>query len=223
MLISPLCFSQTNNSEFTQGEKINSKFFISFLKDIEKKILNEPSHIIYSSNESLETKLKNDSLKVRNAQTDTANIKYFLSNYIYPIGFPIDFMNTGSNINSTEKFKIAYAEITDLYRFVGSNGISNIEIKPLRLSSHDYDKHIYNHLSEFQKENTFILFNKKSPEKVLNYILFIPAKTIKSPTPRILSWKLTYCFGRYYFTDVFKNVGTEALWEGVKGPKYPIE
>lgn len=223
MLIGPLCFSQTNDSGYTQNEKINSEFFISFLKYIEKKLSDKPFPIIDSSNETREIKLKNDSLRLRNAHADTADIKYLLSNYIFPIDFPVDYVNTGNTISSTEKFKIAYVEITDLYTFLGNNGIINIEIKPLRLSGHDYDKYIYNRLSEFQKENTFILFNKNSPEKVLNYILFIPAKTIKSSTPRILSWKLGYSFGRFYFIDVLRNSSTEVLWEGVKGPKHPIE
>ena len=172
--------------------------------------------IIDSTGASRETEMKKDSLRLSQKEMDTSDVNFMLANYILAIDI------TGS-LCEAEKLKIENEEISDLYVFLHSNTLDNLQIKPLRLDDHDYNKHIYNTLSDFQKENTFILFNKNSPEKLLGYILFIPGNTIKSSTPRILSWKLTYCFGRYYFTDIFRRVGTEILWEGVKGPEHLIE
>lgn len=179
------------------------------------RLFKNSESLIDSSNESRETQLKNDSIEMAKTK-DTVDIKYLMAKYILAIDI------TGS-LNNAEKLKIESEEIGELVDFFRNNKIDNLQIKPLRLDSHFYSQRVYDKLSGFQKENTFILFNKNSPGILLGYILFVPANTIKSKTPRILSWKLTYCFGHYYFTDIFRRIGTEILWEGIKGPNEPID
>lgn len=216
ILLSNFCFSQTKKTYYTSNEQSYSKLFIGLINLLKEKRSDKTIFIIDSTGESRDTEMKNDSLRLNQKESDTTDIKYILANYIFAIDIT-------KSLSEAEKFKIEDEEISDLYVFLHSKTLDNLQIKPLRLDDHDYNKHIYNTLSDFQKENTFILFNKNSPEKLLGYILFIPGNKIKSSTPRILSWKLTYCFGHYYFTDIFRREGTEILWEGAKGTEHLIE
>ena len=92
---------------------------------------------------------------------------------------------------------------------------------PVRLSN---DKCIYDKLTVFQKENTFIYFDDRHPEKVLGYMLFIPRIKNVMPAPRIWSWILQFRFGLWNFKAVTGEEGLEYfLSEGIKGPEKPIE
>lgn len=208
-------FSQSNEASYTINEQTYSSFFSAFLKEVKTRFFKNSAILMDSSNERREDQLKNDSEKITKMK-DTEDIKFLLTKYILALDI------TGS-LNEAEKLKIESEEIGELIDFFQNNKIDNLQIKPLRMDHHFYSRQVYDKLSDFQKENTFILFNKNSPEIPLGFILFVPANTIKSTTPRILSWKLTYCFGHYYFTDIFRRIGTEILWEGINGPKEPID
>ena len=210
-------FSQTND-KLTLNEKACVDFFGKFLQHSKRYI--EESYnsdvLTDSARQPVDSQILNDSIKLVRKIRDSSEIKFVLSEFILSI-------NIKSEISPAEQFKTASAEIYELYDFFKNSIIANFKIRPLRLSNDDQNKFIYNNLTDFQKENTFILFEKNKPKELLGYILFAPAKTINSSLPRILSWKLTFCYGHYYFTNILGHVGLEYLFQGVKGPKIPID
>lgn len=84
---------------------------------------------------------------------------------------------------------------------------------PIRLS---HDTSIYKRLTDFQKENTFILYDRRFPDKTLSYVLFIsPLNHILDDT-RIWSWTLMFKFGKY----IFKSVTGEERYEYIFDSKH---
>lgn len=111
------------------------------------------------------------------------------------------------------------SHIQNFYTFFEGRDFNNIVIKPLRICE---GKYIFNKLSQFQKTTTFAIIDKNDDQKILGYVLFIPAELIKSKRPRIMSWNLQYAFGVYYFEDFLGKKGMEFLFKGNGAPEKPI-
>ncbi len=79
-------------------------------------------------------------------------------------------------------------------------------LKPIRLSS---DTFIYNRMTAFQKENTFVFYDKRNPEKTLGYILFMPPIKDKIEQPKIWSWTLMFQYGKVVFKAITGEEGYE--------------
>ena len=214
IMMSGHTFSQ-GESSFNSKEKAYVNFFTGFLNHAENFIRINSVVLVDSSGSNSNSDKKSARGDTNEQLNDSAQTEAILSNYI----FSIDVKN---NLSKTESFRLAKEEIYDLCAFLNSNNFSALRIRPLRLDTSLFSKNVYNALTEFQKENTFVLFNNNYHGKLLGYILFIPGNTIKATSPRILSWKLTFSYGRYCFLDIFGRVGTEYLWEKVTKPRHPI-
>jgi hypothetical protein len=87
-------------------------------------------------------------------------------------------------LNSDELINLK-AEIKSFYRFLQEREdkalAENLAIIPLRLSP---DTFIFNRMTQFQKENTFVMFDKRQPEQTLAYVLFIPAMNKLASKPK---------------------------------------
>lgn len=71
---------------------------------------------------------------------------------------------------------------------------------------------IYKRLTDFQKENTFVLYDERLPDSAISYILFIPPlKNIIDDT-RIWSWTLMFKFGKHEFKSVTGEEGYEYIF-----------
>lgn len=111
---------------------------------------------------------------------------------------------------SKEKIEILKSQVKTFYGFLQKdNLIENISVIPIRLTD---DKSVYSNLTDFQKENTLVYFDKRIPKKILGYILFIPQVATKVPATRIWSWTLAYQFGRYMFRSVTGEDGYEYIF-----------
>lgn len=216
IFISMSCFSQ-DKSQLTLEEKKDIELFKDFTNHI-RIALNDRRNLpgLTDSGNMTAAQIKHlDSLKLMIQTKTVSEINDVLANYI------LVFNNT--RISQDEILNRTERELTDLYQFAEESTLENLEIKPLRLCKDSISRHIYNSMNDFQKENTFVMLNKKFPGSVLCYLLFIPGETIKTKTPRILSWKLGFFYGHYYYTDILGNAGLEMFWNGVKGPEYPVE
>ena len=89
------------------------------------------------------------------------------------------------------------------------NLAENISAAPVRFAD---DKSVYNDLSSFQKENTLVFFDKRSPKKIIGYILFMPPVAKVISEPRIWSWTLTFQYGKYMFRSVTGEEGYEYIF-----------
>jgi hypothetical protein len=149
---------------------------------------------------------------------DNAHLKYVLLHYVF----------TNKRLDSSNQTTISNSELTpgqvkslkkemnDFFNFIQEHEkdhlIENLTLIPIRLS---HDTSTYKRLTDFQKENTFILYDKRFPDTALSYILFIsPLKNILDNT-RIWSWTLMFKFGKY----VFKSVTGEEGYEYIFSPK----
>lgn len=147
--------------------------------------------------------------------TKDSSVKYILLNYLFVNRSldSVDLNSLDSNLLSMEKQEILRREINDYLRFFAENGdktfIENIGILPIRLSS---EKFIYDHLTKFQKTNTFILFDKRKPDNILTYLLIIPPIKNRLTEPRIWSWTLGFKFGKFYFSSPIGEVGYEYIF-----------
>lgn len=158
---------------------------------------------------------------------DTVEMKKVLLNYIYA-NVRLDTMNTRQfNIRelSDQQMKSFKDQFMSFYRFLAERQrdeiVKHLTAIPVRLSK---DKCIYDKLTAFQKQNTFIYFDDRHPEKVLGYMLFIPRIKDVMSAPRIWSWILLFKSGFWAFKAVTGEEGMEYfLSEGIKGPEKPIE
>lgn len=82
-------------------------------------------------------------------------------------------------------------------------------LMPIRLST---DTFIYKRLTKFQKENTYVLYDKRTPSKTPGYILFIPPVKDRVAEGRIWSWTLEFKFGKYMFKSVTGEEGYEYIF-----------
>ena len=149
---------------------------------------------------------------------DNAHLKYVLLHYVFT-NKRLDSSNqtTISNNELTPgQVKSLKKEMNDFFNFIQEHEkdhlIENLTLIPIRLS---HDTSIYKRLTDFQKENTFILYDKRFPDITLSYVLFIsPLKNILDNT-RIWSWTLMFKFGKY----MFKSLAGEEGYEYIFSPK----
>ena len=107
--------------------------------------------------------------------------------------------------------------MNDLFNFLQKyekdHIIEYLTLIPIRLRN---DTFIYKGLTNFQKTNTFILFDKRFPDRTLSYILFFsPLKNVID-SPRIWSWTLMFKFGKYIFKSVTGEEGYEYIFSAKK-------
>lgn len=158
--------------------------------------------------------LKED-IESKKIPTDSSSIKYLLLNYIF-IDRKLDSTNESKleqSIFLKDEYKVLKDELFSFYIYFQSrsnvNLIENLILIPLRLAE---DTCIYNRMTQFQKANTYVLFDKKYMEKPLFYILFFPPIKGYTNEPRIWSWKLGYEYGKFYFTAPNGESGYEHIF-----------
>jgi hypothetical protein len=147
--------------------------------------------------------------------SDNVHLKYVLLHYVFT-NKRLDSSNqtTISNNELTPgQVKSIKKELNDFSNFLQEyekdHLIENLTFIPIRLS---HDTAIYKRLTDFQKENTFILYDKRFPDTTLSYILFIsPLKNILDNS-RIWSWSLMFKFGKYMFKSVAGEEGYEYIF-----------
>jgi hypothetical protein len=154
----------------------------------------------------------NTCIKSKTDVTDTASIKYILLNFLF-IDKNLDSTKISQlkeNGLSSEQLGNLQSTLKGFYRYFQERDdtliIENLTIIPLRLSS---DTFIYNRLTKFQKENTFVFFDKRKPQATLGYVLFVPPIKSIISEPRIWSWTLLFKFGKYVFQSAIGEVGHE--------------
>ena len=195
-----------NNSEaqkniLAPNEYVSIKFFNEFLDSLKLYVNQYPTVLVDSSNEN-EDSVKANKLKYLEAiQKDTAKAKAILNTF---------FILNDGNVNKTDTSKLT-GKLLEFYSSFNKENINFLKVKPLRFIS---DKYVYDRLTKFQKENTFVLVDNRKPEKILYYLLIIPTSALKSieSTPKFLSWELIYVNGNFYFQDLWGNYGLETLF-----------
>jgi hypothetical protein len=147
---------------------------------------------------------------------DSAHLNYIVSHYMFTSQKKSD-TSRQNNISavalSPEQIKSLRKELNAFYDFIrpsrNENLAADLTLKPIRKSS---DTFIYSKLTNFQKQNTFILLNKRFPQKVLGYWLFVPPMKNIIPATRIWSWTLQYEFGKYLYKAVTGEEGQEYIF-----------
>jgi hypothetical protein len=147
---------------------------------------------------------------------DSAHLKYIANHYMFTSQKQSD-TSGQNNISdvalSPEQIKSLRKELNAFYNFIrpsrNENLAADLTLKPIRKSP---DTFIYSKLTNFQKQNTFLLLNKRFPQKVLGYWLFMPAMKNIIPTTRIWSWTLMYEFGKYFFRALTGEEGQEYIF-----------
>ena len=149
---------------------------------------------------------------------DDAHLKYVLLNYVFS-NKPLDSSNQttiGKDELTPDQLIDLKKNLNDFYNFLQAHEkehlAEHLTLMPIRLS---YDTAAYKRLSNYQKENTFVLYDNRFPHTTLSYVLFIPPiKNILAST-RIWSWTLQFKFGKY----LFKSVTGEEGYEYIFSPK----
>lgn len=158
----------------------------------------------YSEREKTFISLFNNFISYLNTKediTDSVHLKYIVQNHLF-----IDSKGELSN----EKTNILKKQLKTFYNFLHKENLAeNISVIPIRFAD---DKNIYKDLSTFQKENTLLYFDKRSPKKILGYILFMPPVEKVISVPRIWSWTLMYQYGKYMFRSVTGEEGYEYIF-----------
>lgn len=144
-----------------------------------------------------------------------SSIKHILLNYLF-IDRELDSTGKkqiGEDIFKEGELKRFKRELLDYVRYFQEKSdtafINNIDIIPLRLSN---DTSIYNQMTKFQKANTYVLYDKRDPDKTLFYLLFFPPMKDYFSEPRIWSWKLGYQYGKFMFTSPNGEEGYEHIF-----------
>lgn len=154
-----------------------------------------------------------NSVKDRKDIIDSSHLKHIALNYLFVDSKldSSDVANLKSSELSNEKINILKNQLKSFRNFLFSenNLAKNLKAMPIRLMK---DKIVYNELSSFQKENTWALYDSRSPEKSLVYILFIPPVERVISAPRIWSWVLTFQYGKYLFKSVTGEEGHELIF-----------
>lgn len=146
---------------------------------------------------------------------DNAHLKYVLLHYVF-VNKPLDSSNqtTVSNTELTpEQVKTLKKELNDFSNFIKKyekdHFTKNLTLIPIRLRR---DTSIYNRLTDFQKENTYVLYDGRFPDTTLSYILFVPPLKKIIDNPRIWSWTLMFKFGKYMFKSLTGEEGYEYIF-----------
>ena len=146
---------------------------------------------------------------------DDAHLKYILLNYIFS-NKPLDSSNQttiGEDELTSAQLKDMKKDLNDFYNFLQAHEkehlAEHLTLMPIRLS---HDTFVYKRLSDYQKENTFVLYDNRTPGTTLSYVRFIPQlKSILTST-RIWSWTLQFKFGKYLFKSVTGEEGYEYIF-----------
>jgi hypothetical protein len=144
-----------------------------------------------------------------------AHIKYIVTNYIFTNTKPdSSHLKNFNDIQlSTCQLESLKKELNTFYNFLQDHEkehlAANLTLTPIRLSK---DTFIYNRLTNFQKENTFTLCDKRFPLKTIGYVLFLPPLKNVMDKPRIWSWTLIFKFGKYMFKSVTGEEGYEYIF-----------
>ncbi len=188
-LVSCTCFAQRTSQKVY--EKNSIQVFNDFISYIDKCI------------------------KKKSDLSDTLELKYILSRYLFT-NSKVDTTNQNEvklNDLSVEKIDHLKSELNSLYQFLQEREniklAENLSAQQLRLRS---DTSIYNRLTNFQKENTLVFFDKRSPEKILGYVLFMPPTNNLIASPKIWSWTLMFKFGKFVFRSVTGEEGYEYIF-----------
>ncbi len=141
-----------------------------------------------------------DYIKTKTDITDSTQLKYLMQEYLF----------VDAKIPSNEKIEVLKKQVKTFNNFLQKDNLAeNISAVPVRFAD---DKSVYNHLSSFQKENTLVFFDKRSPKKIIGYILFMPPVAKVISEPRIWSWTLTFQYGKYMFRSVTGEEGYEYIF-----------
>ena len=147
---------------------------------------------------------------------DSSNFNYVIEKYFFTNTQKDSVENGKANILKIppQKLDLLKRTVNDFYNyFMGhknENLAENLSAIPIRISK---DTFIFNRLTAFQKENTFVFFDKRKPDQTLGYMLFIPPiKNINSKT-KIWSWSLGFKFGKFYFTSLTGEEGYEYMFD----------
>ena len=84
------------------------------------------------------------------------------------------------------------------------------------MNTDSHDTSVYKRLSVYQQENTFVLYDNRSPHTILSYVLFIPPVKNMLTSTRIWSWTLQFKFGKYLFKSVTGEEGYEYIFSPQK-------
>ena len=186
LILSVPAFSQ--NVKYTAEEKTEIKIFYDF-KDYVLQSIRNNSDI-----------------------NDSAYLKYILSNYLF-LDVKSDSLDMLNNLTK-EKLGALRKTVNSLFEFLmqaeNKKTAANLEAIPSRLSP---DKNIYNRFTTFQKNNTLVFFDKRTPNKTLGYILYLPVIKNISTTTKIWSWTLAFKLGQYYFISATGEEGYEYLFD----------
>lgn len=141
-----------------------------------------------------------DYIKTKTDITDSTQLKYLMEDYLF----------VDAKIPSNEKIEVLKKQVKTFYNFLKKENLAeNISAVPVRFAD---DKSVYNDLSSFQKENTLVFFDKRSPKKIIGYMLFMPRVAKVISEPRIWSWTLLYQYGKYMFKSVTGEEGYEYIF-----------
>jgi uncharacterized protein YcfL len=182
MLILVSASCRSQESNYTEKEKSFVQLFHRFINDVQKN-------------------------------ADSTGLKYFLLNYLF-INSKLDTSDV-QHVNFTEikneQRQVLGRQLKTFSDYImNHSGLeTNMEARPARFGA---DKNIYNALTAFQKENTLVFYDKRSPEKVIGYMLFMPPVNKIIKEPRIWSWTLTYQLGKYMFRSVTGEDGYEYIF-----------
>lgn len=195
LIVLPVCLTYSSYSQSTQN--VTSK---------EERCIN----VFNGFTDYVRTSIKN-----KTGIEDTASIKYVLLNFLF-IDKNLDSTQKTQfkeNELSTEQLTNLKEELKSFYRYFQERKhdsiIENLSIIPIRLSS---DTFIYNRITRFQKENTFVFYDKRNPKATLGYILFVPPIKNIISQPRIWSWTLLFKFGKYMFKSATGEEGYEYIF-----------
>ena len=143
-------------------------------------------------------------IKSKEDITDSSQLKHIKQNYL--------FIDTKGELPN-EKTDILKKQLKTFSTFLRKENLAeNLSVIPVRYAD---NKSVYNDLSSFQKENTLVFFDRRSPKKIIGYILFMPPVAKVISEPRIWSWTIMYQYGKY----IFKSVTGEEGYEYIFTPK----
>lgn len=187
--ISQFTYSQKRN--LTTNEKNSIQVFDDFLKFLKNSIHN------------------------RTDISDSADLNVIISRYVFT-NSTLDSSNKKNlDINKlgVDQLNNLKTELNSFYQYLQEREHQNLTAYltalPIRLST---DSFVYKKLTSFQKQNTFIYYDKRFPRKTLGYILFIPPLNNLIAAPKIWSWTLEFKFGRFVFKSVTGKEGYEYIF-----------
>ncbi len=147
--------------------------------------------------------------------SDNAHLKYILLYYLFN-NKKLDSSNQttlGKDEINSEQLKTLNRVLNDFYNFFQAHEkehiLEELTLMPIRLS---HDTYVYKKLTDFQKENTFILYDKRFPDTTICYVLFFPPVKRIIDKSRIWSWTLEFKFEKYLFRSVTGEEGYEYIF-----------